>query len=104
MQTQTQSLHPFFKQVFIVLLFLMVTSQANAQRGVIVIQGEITAPTCVLNNMLISSLGIVQSVHWKDCVGNKTKISPNAVTEIAQIREDAMADNSNKRIRTITYR
>jgi len=76
----------------------MGAAPANAQRGVIVIEGEITAPTCVLNNMRIASVGISQSVLRKDCDDNKMNISPNALSEIAQIREDAVADNSKKRI------
>ena len=93
-------------QNFVILAWLAGNgSQAFAQRGVIVIQGEITAPTCVVDNVNTQSVRQVYTFDKRACAGYIEPLSATAITTSPRVKDHTLVDQANdERIRTITYR
>ena len=80
-------------------------AQANAQKGVIVIQGEITAPTCVVKHFNILPLRQSSTDERHACVGYIEPLSAIGISETTRVKEHTLANEAiDKRIRTVTYR
>ena len=76
-----------------------------AQKGVIVIQGEITAPTCVMDNFNALPVRTAKTDGKQACVGYIETLSANAISTKPRATDQALANPSiNERIRTVIYR
>jgi len=105
MQKRELSLQKCF-QHFVVLAWLAsLGTQAVAQKGLIVIQGEITAPTCVMDNFNILPVRPAKTDDKHACVGYIETLSSNAISTKPQVTDQALANQSiNERIKTVIYR
>ncbi len=80
-------------------------TQAVAQKGVIVIQGEITAPTCVMDNFNVLPGRAAKTDNKHACIGYIEPFSAHAITVKPQVTDQALANQSiNDRIRNLIYR
>lgn len=80
-------------------------TQAVAQKGVIVIQGEITAPTCVMDNFNVLPGRAAKTDDKHACVGYIEPLSASAIPTTPRVTDQALANQSiDERIRTLIYR
>jgi hypothetical protein len=80
-------------------------TQAVAQKGVIVIQGEITAPTCVMDNFNVLPGQAAKTDDKHACISYIEPFSANAIPAKPQVTDQALANQSiDERIRTLIYR
>jgi hypothetical protein len=80
-------------------------TQAVAQKGVIVIQGEIIAPTCVTDNFNVLPGRSSKNDDKHACVGYIEPLSANAIPTKPRVTDKALANQSiDERIRTLIYR
>ena len=94
-----------FQNVVILGWLASIETQAIAQKGVIVIQGEITTPTCLVANINIQLVSQVNAYEKHECVGYIEPLSAKAISTQTRVTDQALANQAiNERIKTVTYR
>lgn len=94
-----------FKSLVIIGWFAGFVSHAYALKGWIVIQGEITAPTCVVNisNGQLDSQAYTDSKHT--CIGHIESLGLRVKPNTTKVTDQAVVNQvNNERIKTVTYR
>ena len=105
MQKSRLSFQRCIQNIAIVGCFASIGTQAVAQNGVIVIQGEIIAPTCVMNNFNVLSGRPAKSDDKHVCIGYIDPLSANAIPTKPRATDQSLENQSiDDRIRTVIYR
>jgi len=94
-----------FQNIVILVCLASIGTQANAQKGVIVIQGEITTPTCLVANINIQPVSQVKAHDKYGCVGYIEPLSAKEISTQTRVTDQALVNQAiNERIKTVTYR